>query len=153
MGDLLQPAHIIVLFVIFLVICLPFLIAAIFYIPTLQKTLNKCAPSSRTLEPGMVWLFLIPLVNLIFNFFIVFGLSKSLHNEFVRRGMPVADPTPGQSIGLAMCICACCGFIPFLGILACIANLVLWIMYWVKIAEYSRMLDTYPETTGHIVAV
>jgi len=145
MGDLFQPMHIIILLVIFLLICLPFLIAAILYLLTLQKTLRNGAPSSRTLEPGMVWLFLIPLVNLIFNFFIVFGLAKSLHNEFVKRGIPVADPTPGQSIGLAMCICACCVFIPILGILAGIANLVLWIMYWVKIAEYSRLLDTYPE--------
>ena len=150
MGDLFQPWHIILLFMVFGVL---FLLPAIFYILTLQKSLNKCAPSSRTLEPGLVWLFIVPLVNLVFNFFIVFGLAKSLRNEFNRRGMFVADPTPCQSIGLAMSICGCCSLIPFLGVLAALAQLVLWVIYWVKIAEYSHMLDMQPETTAPAAAL
>jgi hypothetical protein len=139
MGDLLQPVHLLVLFFFFGVL---FLLPAIFYILTLQGTLNKCAPISRTLDPGMVWLYIVPLVNLVFHFFIVIGMAKSLRNEFNRRGLPVAEAQPGYSIGIAMCICACCSIIPLLGLLAAIAHLVLWIMYWVKIAEYSRMLET-----------
>lgn len=138
MGDLLQPWHIVVLFFFFGVL---FLLSAIFYILTLQNTLNKCAPTSRTLEPGMVWLYIVPLVNIVFHFFIVLGMAKSLRNEFNRRGIHVEDPTPGQSIGLAMCICACCSIIPVLGFLAALAHLVLWIIYWVKISEYSRTLE------------
>ena len=138
MGDLLQPWHLIVLFFFFGVL---FLLPAIFYILTLQRTLYKCAPSSRTLDPGMVWLYIVPLVNLVFHFFIVFGLAKSLRNEFNRRSLVVPEEMPGQSIGLAMCICACCAIIPLLGLLAALAHLVLWIVYWAKIAEFSRMLE------------
>jgi hypothetical protein len=54
------------------------------------------------------------------------------------------DPAPGQSIGMAMCICCVCGIIPLLGIFAGLAYLVLWIMYWVKISEYSRILSESP---------
>jgi hypothetical protein len=133
MGDLLQPWHLLILSLVFI----PFLIPAIFYLLTLQKTLARCAPNARTMEPGMVWLGLVPLVNLVFHFFIVFAIAKSLRNEFNRRAIPVADPLPGQNIGLAMCICACFAVIPVVGV----AALVLWIVYWVKIAEYSRMLD------------
>lgn len=138
MGELLQPWHLIILSFVF---CIFFLIPAIFYLLTLQNTLATCAPGSRTMEPGMVWLGLVPVVNLVFNFFLVFGVAKSLRNEFNRRSLPVADPLPGQEIGLAMCICACCSVIPVLGVLASLASLVLWIIYWVKVAEYARLLD------------
>jgi hypothetical protein len=138
MGDFFQPWHLMVLFVVAGIMLLP----VILYILTLQKVLNKCAPGSRTLDPGMVWLLIVPFVNLIFNFFVVFGLAKTLGNEFRRRGTPVADPTPGQTIGLAMCICFACGIIPVLGLLASVAGTVLWIIYWLKISEYSRALDS-----------
>lgn len=141
MGELLQPWHFMVLGFVF---CAFFLIPAIFYILTLQKALERCAVSSRTMQPGMVWLLLVPLFNMIWNFFVVLALAKSLANDFARRGMPSPEPEPGQSIGLAMSICACCGVIPILGVLASLASLVLWIMYWVKIADYSRALVQPP---------
>jgi hypothetical protein len=90
---------------------------------------------------GMVWLLLVPLFNLVWNFFVVMSIAKSVSNEYARRGQPSPEPAPGQPLGLAMSICACCCIIPFLSIFAGLANLVLWIVYWVKIAEYSRNLD------------
>jgi hypothetical protein len=137
MQELFSPVHIIILMIVAGFLFLP----VIFYCITLYKALTKCAPESRTLEPGLVWLYVIPVVNLVFGFFIVFGLAKSLRNEFTRRGLMIVDPTPGQAIGIAMCICACCSIVPFIGFLAAIAHLVLWIVYWVKIAGYSRDLD------------
>jgi len=145
MGDLLQPWHLLVLGLFFCI----FLIPAILYILTLQTALSKCAGSVRTMQPGEVWLLLIPLFNLIWHFLVVMGIAKSLRNEFARRGIPSADPLPGQSIGMAMCICACCGIIPILGILASLASLVLWIIYWIKVAGYSELLgETMTAVSG-----
>lgn len=138
MGDLLQPWHLLVVFFVFGIFLL---LPTIFYILTLQKTLSQCAPVSRTMEPGLVWLYLIPFVNLVFHFFIVFAIANSVANEFARRGAAIDDPQPGQSLGLAMCICACCAIIPIFGLLAALAHLILWIMYWVKVSEYSRRLS------------
>lgn len=140
MGDLLQPIHILIL----LFVAGIFLIPAIFFLLMLQNTLKKCHPASVTLEPVMVWLCLAPIVNLIFNFIVVLAMAKSLRNEFNRRGVFVADPMPGQGIGLAMSICACCGIVPIVNAISWIPQIILWIMYWVKMAEYSRMLDMYP---------
>ncbi len=64
MGELFQPWHLVVLFLVF---CTIFVLPAIFYILTVQKLLNKCAPGSRTLDPNLVWLFIIPLVGLVFT--------------------------------------------------------------------------------------
>lgn len=114
---------------------------AIFYILTLSRALEKCAPQSRTMQPGMVWLLLVPLFNLVWQFFVVMAMSNSLGNEFRARGVVNAPPEPGKQLGLGMSVCAVCAIIPFVGVLAGLANLVLWIMYWVKMAEFSRMLD------------
>jgi len=137
MGDLLQPWHLMVL----LIVACFFLLPAIFYILTLTCTLNKCSSTSKALEPGMLWLLLVPFVNLVWHFFVVLGMAKSLNNEFRLRNLPLADPTPGQSIGLPMCICGACSIIPILGVVASLVFLVLWIVYWAKIAEFSRLLD------------
>lgn len=140
MSDYFQPMHLLIIFFIFGL----FLIPVIFYLLMLQNALNKCAPVSRTMEPGMVWLMLIPLFHLIWQFLVVVALAKSLGNEYRRRGIPCPDPLPGQSIGMAMCICGCCGIIPIVGFLAGPAAFVLWIIYWIKIAEFSRILDFPP---------
>jgi hypothetical protein len=141
MVDLLQPTHLAVIFFLFGILLIP----TIFYILTLQHALEKCAPSSRTLAPGMVWLLLVPLVNMVWHFIVVTGTAQTLANEFRRRSLPSPEPLPGQSIGMAMCICSACRIVPIIGLLAILPYLVLWIIYWVKIAEYSRSLSVLPQ--------
>lgn len=116
------------------------LMPGVFYILTLQKALNRCAPESRAMEPAMVWLLLVPCFNVIWDFFVVINMSKSLAAEFQRRGMS-EDPEPGKKLGLIMCILACCLPIPFLGFACFLGCLVCWIMYWIKIAGYSKKLE------------
>jgi hypothetical protein len=112
MGDFFQPWHLMVLFFFFGVFIL---VPAIFYILTLQKALEQCTPVSRTMEPALVWLLLVPFVHLVFSFFVVLALSRSLANEFANRRVTIPDPAPGQAVGLAMRICGCCCVIPLLG--------------------------------------
>jgi hypothetical protein len=126
-------------FVGFAIVLLP----TIFFLITLQRALTKCSPANRTMTPGLVWLQIIPFFGLIWQFFVVIAIANSLQNEFAARRVP-AEPKPGQSLGLAMCITRVCIVIPFLGIFAGIASIVLWIVYWVKIAEFSRKLDHAP---------
>jgi hypothetical protein len=116
-----------------------FLIPAIFYCLTLQKALNRCAPENRAMAPGMVWLIFIPVFALVWQFFVVINIAKSLGAEFQKRGI-AEEPEPGKKLGLIMCILACCSIIPLLGILCSIGALVCWIMYWIKIAGYSAKI-------------
>ena len=127
--------------VMFLAVFFVGIAIGIFYILAVSRVLNKCSPSSRTMQPGMVWLLLIPFFNIIWNFVVVLAVAKSVGKEFQLRNIPSADPEPGKPIGLAMCICGACGIIPFVGLLAGLAYLVLWIIYWVKVNEFSRALD------------
>lgn len=72
------------------------------------------------------------------------GLSNSLGNEFRARGWVNAPQEPGKQLGLAMCVCSVGALVPFVKFVAGVANIVLFILYWVKIAEFSRMLDVPP---------
>jgi hypothetical protein len=139
-NDSAQPvAMLLSLAVAFLIGMAIILVPAIFYLLTLQKALNRCSPESRAMNPGMVWLMLIPLFNFVWHFFVVLNLAKSLGAEFQKRGI-AGEPQPGQNLGLAMCILACCGWIPLLGIFTGIGALVCWILYWIKLAGYSAKL-------------
>jgi type IV pilus assembly protein PilA len=122
------------------------LLLFIFYLLTLSRALTKCSITSRTMQPGMVWLLFVPFVNLVWQFFVVTALADSLDNEFRARRIPNVEPKPGKSIGIAMCVCGVCSIIPLLGVLAFLAHLILWIIYWTKIAEFSRRLDMTPAT-------
>jgi ABC-type phosphate transport system permease subunit len=128
-----------ILWVILAVLAVSFVISiviGIFYCLTLQKALSRCSSQNRTLSPGLVWLYLIPVFNLIWHFVIVINLAKSLHAEFVSRNM-VEEQSPGYGIGLATCILNVVGVIPYVGWLTGIPGLICWIIYWVKIAGYS----------------
>lgn len=114
------------------------LIPGILYTLTLQRALSRCAPESRAMQPGLVWLLYIPVFNLFWCFVVVNRISTSLQNEFRRRGMMVEDT--GRELGLAMSILGCLCWIPIAGILAVLAGIVCWAMYWSKIAGLSGKL-------------
>ena len=126
----------IALLVLFAVSILPL----IFYLLTLQRALEKCAPYNRSMSPGLVWLQIIPFFNIIWQFFVVTAVSDSLSKEYAARRLP-AEGDCGRSLGLAMAILMVCWIIPYVSVFAFIAWLVLWIIYWVKIAGLSERLD------------
>jgi hypothetical protein len=115
------------------------LVVMILYLLTLQKALSRCSPESRAMSPGLVWLMLIPCFNLVWQFFVVINIAKSLKAEFTKRGLPIEDK-PGQTIGLIMCIAPFVSWIPFVGCIASIAQIVCFIMYWVKVAGWSKQI-------------
>jgi hypothetical protein len=120
---------------------LALLIPTIIYLAALQKALQRCAPESRTMPPGQVWLMLIPLFNVVWEFFVVLRMASSLRNEFLRRQLPLADPEPGKTLGIAMCVLIATSWIPVVGMFTGPASLVCWILYWIKIAGYSRQIE------------
>lgn len=125
--------------VIFMIIIIA-LIPKIFYIITLQRALRRCSPENRRMSPENVWLLLIPVFDLVWQFIVVDNMGKSLAAEFRKRDIRVDETEPGKSIGLAYCILSVVSFIPFVGILTGIASFVLWILYWIRIDNYSAQI-------------
>jgi MFS family permease len=116
----------------------------IIFLRTLQAALERCAPSNRTVQPGQVWLSLIPLFNIVWQFILVSRVAESLGREFAARQGAPASPEDdyGKSLGTTMCALSLSSIIPFVGILTGLAGSICWIVYWVRIAGYSRALDS-----------
>ncbi|HEV2211779.1 MAG TPA: hypothetical protein VGS99_00390 [Gammaproteobacteria bacterium] len=117
---------------------LVFLVIEILYLMTLFGALQAVAPQNRRMEPGFVFLLLIPLFNLFWNFFVVIKMRDSLQAEYTARNLQ--GQGFGFGVGLAMSILVLCSIIPLLGILAALAAVVCWIIYWVQIAGYKSTL-------------
>ena len=129
------------------------LIPYIFFLITQQNTLKAIQPENRTMSPGEVWLQLIPLFGLVWQFFVVTRISDSLRRElnswtndtiFGAQGneaINISYSRPTYGVGLAMCICMCCTIIPCLGLLASLGGLVCWIIYWVQLAQFKTKVQ------------
>jgi len=89
----------------------------------------------RQMEPWQVWLLLIPIFNLIWNFFVYPKLAKSYQSYFAEQGRTDVGDC-GEKLGLAFAICAAVsgvlGWVPCLGALVSLAALILWIVVLVK---------------------
>ncbi|MFN8240156.1 MAG: hypothetical protein U0X39_05310 [Bacteroidales bacterium] len=124
------------LLVLFFILLIP----KILFLLTMQNTLREVKPENRRMDPGLVWLSLIPLFGVVWQFFIVINVADSLKAEFNQRNINAGEDRPGFGIGLAYCILNCCGIVPFLGILAAIAGFICWIIYWVQISGFKDKL-------------
>ena len=134
------PAEISIIFLIVSIFLGIFLLPLIFYLITLQKTLSEIRPENRLMPPANVWLSLIPIFGLAWQFVIVSNLTASLKAEFNSRGVKYNPENLGYGIGIAYSVLFCTSIIPFLGIGASIAGLVCWIIYWVKISNCKLQL-------------
>lgn len=138
------------------VIVLVGLVIAVLYLLTLYRALAKVAPHNRLMEPGLVWLSLIPLFNVIWAFIIASRLPDSLRNEFREQGRDDGTDygkgiaTTNAVIGvLSMGISLASNVLPpdVRGMTGCaqgplgLVSLVLFIVFWVKIAGYSSQLS------------
>jgi hypothetical protein len=116
------------------------IIPFIFYLLTLQKTLQAVSPENRKLDPGLVWLMFIPVFNLVWHFIIINRVADSVQAQLNKGGVNVRE-RPAFGIGLAMCILFCCCWMPVISMLTGPAALICWIIYWVKISEFKRKVE------------
>ena len=117
-----------------------FLIPTIFYFISLQKALEAVSEENRQMPPGQVWLSLIPLFNFIWMFFVVNKIAESFALECYRLNIPVTELKPSQGIGMTKNILRLCSFIPLLGVLANLGFVVCWILHWIKVNEYRKLI-------------
>ena len=124
----------------------------ILFLLTLQNCLKNVSPENRKMPPANVWLMLIPLFSMIYQFIMVGKIADSLAAEFQKRGITDAEARPGYNIGLAFCICSIAGnvfgrvsgVVELSGLIS-LGGLVCLIVYWVKIANYSKQLGPYQD--------
>ncbi|QBG46025.1 hypothetical protein EGM51_00830 [Verrucomicrobia bacterium S94] len=130
---------------VMLAVMLLLFIPTLFWLLTLQKALSRCRPENQAMAPAMVWLVLIPIFNIVWQFFVVINVSKSLKNELASLNVEPDSADPGKAVGLAMCILNVISPIPYLGSILSIGGFVCWIIHWVTITRYSNWIASLQE--------
>jgi hypothetical protein len=126
------------LFAAFLII-IPF-VTFVFYIRAISKTIKAIDPEYRTQTPGMAWLLLIPVFNVIWFFF----LLKSIKSGFLKmhENRRISQPIDtGYAYGIAMGCCWAAIFIPKLIFIALIPMFMFSILHWTKLNNARKRLS------------
>ena len=86
------------------------------------------------MEPGQVWLCLIPIFGFVWTIIMILRIADSLKDEYYDRGLR-GDGDFGKTLGIIYIVTSF-----FCGPVA----IVCFIMYWVKIAGYTKALMADP---------
>ncbi len=120
-----------------------FLIPWFFFLLNLQNTLNRVSDSNRAMPAGHVWLNFIPIFNLGWFIYTVTRVRDSVKAEYRSRNWKVEGDF-GYNVGLATGVLAIVsffmGWVPVLGWAVGLAQLVCWIIYWLKTHELKNSL-------------
>jgi hypothetical protein len=99
---------------------------AVFFYVTVYQAFNAVSPRNRDMEPGMIFLMLIPFFNMIWYFFVVIRMASSMEKEFSDRGLR-KDGDFGLMLGILAAVVPCFG-------------LIMAIMWLMKIRGYTEMI-------------
>jgi hypothetical protein len=133
---------------VMLAVCVAISVVICYLVYTL---FNAVPPQHRQMEPMLVWLLLIPLFNVVWNFFVFPKLSKSYELALQAQG----DTSAGDcnaALGMGYSVCCAVVFalsilrihIPCVSSLIGVAALVLFIMYMVKMFGLKKRLASGP---------
>lgn len=141
---------IILVFFLYLMIIGGTITASVFYVKNLQDLLKQVDPKNRLVHPGFVWMLYIPFYGaVIYPFMLYPRIAESLRKEFDARNNPQLGDY-GKSLGIVLPILLCCMIIPVLNIVALLGFIVIGIIYWVKMAQYKRLLRSLPKAEGGV---
>lgn len=137
------------LLVLYIIVLIPY----IFFLLAQQKTLLAVEEQNRTIPPGQVWLQLIPLFGLFWQFTVVRNIADSLRNELEYRNrvsrlgiwedglVDEVNIHPTFTTGQWYCILVCISAIPFVGFFTFIFAIILWVSYWNQLVKYRKMIS------------
>jgi magnesium-transporting ATPase (P-type) len=148
-----------------LLLLFAFLIPAILFFSTQQKTLNVIQPENRLMSPGMVWLQLIPLIGLVWQFFVVTKIANSISKELESpkddsilgisiTALDALDKRPTFIIGITYCTLSTASiiwnmvtmqtllWINIITLLLVLGGMICWIIYWVILNRYKNRIQS-----------
>lgn len=134
-------------FAIVAIVVLGLLAVQIFYLLTLNRLMNAISPHNRKMQPGNVWLNLIPFFNIIWPFIMNPNIVDSVRAELTERGRPEPGDY-GRTMGIMYPAFSAAGIIPFLGYLTAIPTIIFWIIFWVKMSGYKTMIENMGPNTN-----
>ena len=132
-GGAAETSFILMVYAIVIVVAVVIGLAiTVVVIIMINGPLNEIPPEHRLIEPGQVWLLLIPCFNVFWNFAVFQKVPKSFQSYFSSQGRTDVGDCGGQ-IGLWYAITVALSCVPCVNYIAGPASLVLLIIFLVKI--------------------
>lgn len=145
-----------------------FITTAILYLCSLQKTLKYVPESKRVFPNWFIWMQLVPFANIVFGWIMIpFGIPDNLRNALSDNSAALKAIKTLKGVGFAMMILTT--LLIFFNIIVrtmilmqsphitqslhdlmmldlvalpfAIANIVLWIIYWVKVVDIRKYFN------------
>ncbi len=125
------------------------LTAMIAFLLEQQQLLQDIKPQNRTLAPGKIWLQLIPVFGIFFQFRVVASIADSIHAELTTAsekdmlsGILPEGGRPTYKKGLTFCILSCCTIlrIPFVQEIVGVVLLITMVSYWRELRKYRELI-------------
>lgn len=123
--------------------CIGFLLLLLVFVAMLAavgRVLGLVAPKNRRMEPGQVWLNLIPVFNIIWMPVTVERVGESIRNEMVARGRDRQGDGYGKTTGLTGLVLLATGILPLVPVVTWPVAMVYGIVYWIQIVGYGRRI-------------
>jgi hypothetical protein len=95
---------------------------------------KKIPLSSRSMDPGLVWLLMIPCFNLYWNFQVFPGLAKS-YQAYFRSRKDQTNGDCGETVGMWLSITLAGCYVPCFNVFFLPTSLVLLLVYLLKMGE------------------
>jgi len=108
---------------------------------------SRIPQEHRSLEPGLIFLLLIPLFNVIWNYFVFQRIPDSFRRFFAAHGVTDVGDC-GRGVGLWFAICVTASIIPCVNYLAGPAALVLLIIFLIKAFELKARVQSMVAAPG-----
>ncbi len=149
--ELLLPGSYIMVYTILVFLGI-FLVPYIFFIRTQYTTLLAIQTQNRAMQPYEVWLQLIPVFGLIWQFVVIGKIADSIRNEYLSHKhisfLGIGDGELQEKIkervtyttGFWFAVLLVCSFIPVLGIFIGLGMLALWFTYWRQLIHHREII-------------
>jgi hypothetical protein len=112
------------------------------FLRALARALRRVHPDRRRMEPGRVWLNLIPVFNFVWAPATVVLVAESLRNEYRSRGLDRPDEDYGRFAGLTLLTLLATGCLFYPAVLTYPAAVVVWVRYWLAVNRCAGELGT-----------
>jgi hypothetical protein len=113
---------------------------AIAFLSALVRVFIRVQPEHRRIEPGQIWLNLVPVFNFVWATVTVERIAESLRNEFMARSLHGPDEWYGRKYGITTLILAASGVFLITLYVVVPLGLIYGIAYWRQINRYAERL-------------
>jgi hypothetical protein len=122
------------------VVLVVLLVLASSFFAAVTRTLRRVSPENRRMEPGQVWLNLIPIFNIVWATVTVERVAESLRNEFRERGMDGPSERYGRGYGLTALVLVLIVIPPVVAVVTWPLAFAYTISYWRQLNRYAERL-------------